>query len=71
MNREIKYGNYSRMIRGIDLPYTSDNDNDNDIWVCLKMLCTPKPNGYVMIIIPMKNCYFIGNIPNIFSYQPI
>ena len=32
------------------------------IWVCLKMLCTPKPNDLI-IIIPMKNGYFIGNIP--------
>ena len=39
------------------------------IWVCLKMSCSPKPNGFADQTIPMKNGYFI--IPNIFSYQPI
>ena len=35
------------------------------IWMCLKMLCTPKPNGFADLI-PFLNGYFIGNIPNIF-----
>ena len=35
-------------------------------WVCLKMLCTPLYPMVLLIIIPMKNGYFIGNIPNIF-----
>ena len=34
------------------------------IWVCLKMLCTPKPNGWWSL--SLLNGYFIGNIPNIF-----
>ena len=38
--------------------------------VCLKMLCTPKPN-VLLIIIPMKNGYFIGNINPTFSDIPI
>ena len=29
----------------------------------------PKANGYIMISFPMKNCYFIGNIPY-FQTQP-
>ena len=33
------------------------------IWVCLKMLCTPLYPMVLLIIIPMKNDYFIGNIP--------
>ena len=33
------------------------------IWVCLKMLCTPKPSLVLLIIIPFLNGYFIGNIP--------
>ena len=42
------------------------------IWVCLKMLCTPLyPMVTVMIIIPMKNGYFIGNINPTFSDKPI
>ena len=32
------------------------------IWVCLKMLCTPLYPMVLLIIIPMKNGYFIGNI---------
>ena len=32
-------------------------------WVCLKMLCTPLYPMVLLIIIPMKNGYFIGNIP--------
>ena len=35
--------------------------------VCLKMLAKPRKKPMVLlIIIPMKNGYFIGNIPNIF-----
>ena len=34
------------------------------MWVCLKMLCTPKKPMVLLIIIPMKNGYFIGNIPH-------
>ena len=33
------------------------------IWVCLKMLCTPLYPMVLLIIIPIKNGYFIGNIP--------
>ena len=40
------------------------------IWVCLKMLCTPLYPMVLLIIIPMKNGYFIGNIP-LFSDKPI
>ena len=40
-------------------------------WVCLKMLCTPKKPMVLLIIIPMKNGYFIGNIPNIFRQTHI
>ena len=32
------------------------------IWVCLKMLGTPLYPMVLLIIIPMKNGYFIGNI---------
>ena len=35
----------------------------NSVWVCLKMLCTPLYPMVLLIIIPMKNGYFIGNIP--------
>ena len=38
----------------------------NTIWVCLKMLCTPLYPMVFMIIIPMTNGYFIGNINPIF-----
>ena len=41
------------------------------IWVCLKMLCTPKNPMVLLIIIPMKNGYFIGNINPTFSDIPI
>ena len=34
------------------------------IWVCLKMLCTPLYPMVLLIITPMKNGYFIGNIPH-------
>ena len=37
-----------------------------NIWVCLKIVYPFLPNGYIMIIIPFLNGYFIGNIPNIF-----
>ena len=38
------------------------------IWVCLKMLVsTPVYPMVLLIIIPMKNCYFIGNINPTFS----
>ena len=33
------------------------------IWVCLKMLAKPLNPMVLLIIIPMKNGYFIGNIP--------
>ena len=33
-------------------------------WVCLKMVSTPLYPMVLLIIIPMKNCYFIGNIPH-------
>ena len=32
-------------------------------WVCLKMVSTPLYPMVLLIIIPMKNGYFIGNIP--------
>ena len=41
------------------------------IWVCLKMLCTPLYPMVLLIIIPMKNGYFIGNINPTFSDRPI
>ena len=41
------------------------------IWVCLKMLCTPLYPMVFLIIIPMKNGYFIGGIPNIFRQTHI
>ena len=41
------------------------------IWVCLKMSCTPLYPMVLLIIIPMKNGYFIGNIPNIFRHTQI
>ena len=34
-----------------------------NIWVCLKMLCTPINPMVLLIIIPFLNGYFIGNIP--------
>ena len=39
-------------------------------WVCLKMLCTPLNPMVLLIIIPMKNGYFIGNINPTFSDKP-
>ena len=41
------------------------------IWVCLKMSCTPLYPMVLLIIIPMKNGYFIGNINPTFSDKPI
>ena len=41
------------------------------IWVCLKTLCTPLYPMVLLIIIPMKNGYFIGNINPTFSDKPI
>ena len=41
------------------------------IWVCLKMLAKPLNPLVLLIIIPMKNGYFIGNIPNIFRQTHI
>ena len=32
------------------------------MWVCLKMLCTPTNPMVLLIIIPMKNGYFIGGL---------
>ena len=40
-------------------------------WVCLKMLCTPKPNGFADHYPVIKNGYFIGNINPTFSDKPI
>ena len=40
-------------------------------WVCLKMLCTPKNPMVLLIIIPTKNCYFIGGINPIFRHTQI
>ena len=44
-----------------------------DIWVCLKMLCTPKNPMVLLIIIPFSNGYFIGGIPHFqtYPYHPI
>ena len=39
-------------------------------WVCLKMLCTPLYPMVLLIIIPIKNGYFIGNINPTFSDKP-
>ena len=33
------------------------------MWMCLKMLCTPKPNGFADQTIPIKWLAIIGNIP--------
>ena len=41
------------------------------IWVCLKMVSTPLYPMVLLIIIPMKNGYFIGNINLTFSDKPI
>ena len=41
------------------------------IWVCLKMSCTPLYPMVLLIIIPMKNGYFIGKINPTFSDKPI
>ena len=41
-----------------------------DKWVCLKMLCTPFYPMVLLIIIPMKNGYFIGKINPTFSDKP-
>ena len=35
----------------------------HDKWVCLKMVSTPLYPMVLLMIIPMKNGYFIGNIP--------
>ena len=48
-----------------------NHDHIMIIWVCLKMLCTPLYPMVLLIIIPMKNGYFIGNIPNIFRQTHI
>ena len=45
--------------------------NHTNIWVCLKMLCTPLYPLVLLIIIPFLNGYFIGNIPNIFRQTHI
>ena len=45
--------------------------HDFQSWVCLKMLCTPLYPMVLLIIIPMKNGYFIGNINPTFSDTPI
>ena len=42
-------------------------DGHESMWVCLKMLCTPLYPMVLLIIIPMKNGYFIGNINPTFS----
>ena len=39
-------------------------------WVCLKMVSTPFYPMVLLIIIPMKNGYFIGNINPTFSDKP-
>ena len=39
-------------------------------WVCLKMLCTPKPNGFADHEIPFLNGYFIGGIAH-FQTNPL
>ena len=40
------------------------------IWVCLKMWCTPTPNGFCWSL-SLLNGYFIGNINPTFSDKPI
>ena len=47
------------------------NRDSIGIWVCLKMSCTPLYPMVLLIIIPMKNGYFIGNINPTFSDKPI
>ena len=51
----------------IKIPCRTDSFADLSIWVCLKMLCTPLYPMVLLIIIPMKNGYFIGNINPTFS----
>ena len=41
------------------------------MWVCLKMSCTPVNPMVLLIIILMKNGYFIGNINPTFSDKPM
>ena len=54
--RHLRRGKVSRCIRSY-----------SQIWLCLKMLCTPLYPMVLLIIIPMKNGYFIGNINPTFS----
>ena len=39
------------------------------IWVCLKMSCTPLYPMVLLIIIPIKNGYFIGGIAHFQTYE--
>ena len=41
------------------------------MWVCLKMVSTPKPNGFADHYISLLNGYFIGNINPTFSDKPM
>ena len=42
-----------------------------NMWVCLKMSCTPLYPMVLLIIIPFLNGYFIGNINPTFSDKPM
>ena len=53
-------GSGSSRVRHVgDKPHGSRR-SEQVIWVCLKMLCTPLYPMVLLIIIPMKNGYFIG-----------
>jgi len=43
--------------------FASKPQKNENIWVCLKMLCAPLYPMVLLIIIPFLNGYFIGNIP--------
>ena len=49
----------------------TNNWGNFNIWVCLKMLCTPLYPMVLLIIIPMNNGYFIGKINPTFSDKAI
>ena len=44
-------------------PKKMDGPGSSLVWVYLKMLCSPLYPMVLLILIPMKNGYFIGNIP--------
>ena len=44
------------------------NRKRQEIWVCLKMSCTPLYPMVLLIIIPTSNGYFIGGMPHFQTY---